>query len=192
MIKNAEIHFNDAGTPVANRFDDVYFSNDDGLAESLYVFYQQIHIDKRLQNNGKAKFVIAVTGFGTGLNFLNAWAQFKQRPSDANVAQLHFVSFEKYPIHLDDLIKALSAWPSLQALAAQLCQQYPMALSGCHRLEFEQGSVILDLWFGDIHDTLPQLSYSEEGFVDAWFLDGFAPSKTQICGNSLCLMPWRT
>ena len=177
MIKNAEIHFNDAGTPVANRFDDVYFSNDDGLAESHYVFYQQNHIDKRLQNHGKSKFVIAETGFGTGLNFLNAWTQFLARPSDANVTQLHFVSFEKFPIHLDDLIQALSAWPTLQPLATQLCQQYPMALSGCHRLEFEQGSVILDLWFGDIHDTLPQLSYSEEGFVDAWFLDGFAPSK---------------
>ncbi|MDW7548039.1 bifunctional tRNA (5-methylaminomethyl-2-thiouridine)(34)-methyltransferase MnmD/FAD-dependent 5-carboxymethylaminomethyl-2-thiouridine(34) oxidoreductase MnmC [Pseudoalteromonas peptidolytica] len=177
MIKNAQIHFNDAGTPVANSFDDVYFSNDDGLAESHYVFYTQNHIDERLQNHGKDRFVIAETGFGTGLNFLNAWHQFNQRSKDASVNQLHFVSFEKYPIHIDDLVKALQAWPTLAPLAKKLCQQYPMALEGCHRLEFDSGSVTLDLWFGDIHDNLPQISFEQNGIIDAWFLDGFAPSK---------------
>ncbi|MBR8841463.1 MULTISPECIES: bifunctional tRNA (5-methylaminomethyl-2-thiouridine)(34)-methyltransferase MnmD/FAD-dependent 5-carboxymethylaminomethyl-2-thiouridine(34) oxidoreductase MnmC [unclassified Pseudoalteromonas] len=177
MIKNAQIHFNDAGTPVADSFDDVYFSNDDGLAESHYVFYTQNHIDERLQNHGKDRFVIAETGFGTGLNFLNAWYHFNQRSKDACVNQLHFVSFEKYPIHIDDLVKALQAWPTLAPLAKKLCQQYPMALEGCHRLEFDNGQVTLDLWFGDIHDNLPQLSFEQAGFVDAWFLDGFAPSK---------------
>ena len=69
MIKNAHIHFNHLGTPVADQFDDVYFSNDDGLAESHYVFYQQNHIPQRLQNHDRNHFAIAETGFGTGLNF---------------------------------------------------------------------------------------------------------------------------
>ncbi|WP_440053186.1 bifunctional tRNA (5-methylaminomethyl-2-thiouridine)(34)-methyltransferase MnmD/FAD-dependent 5-carboxymethylaminomethyl-2-thiouridine(34) oxidoreductase MnmC [Pseudoalteromonas sp. T1lg65] len=177
MIRNAQIHFNDAGTPVADNFDDVYFSNDDGLAESHYVFYSQNHITERLHHHDRTRFVIAETGFGTGLNFLNAWAQFKQKAQDAKVKQLHFVSFEKFPIHLNDLIKSLQAWPTLKAFADKLCAVYPIALQGCHRLEFDHGAVTLDLWFGDIHDNLPQLSYGAEGFVDAWFLDGFAPSK---------------
>ena len=67
MIKNAHIHFNHLGTPVADQFDDVYFSNDDGLAESHYVFYQQNHIPQRLQNHDRNHFAIAETGFGTGL-----------------------------------------------------------------------------------------------------------------------------
>ena len=101
MIKNAHIHFNDLGTPVANDFDDVYFSNDDGLAESHYVFYQQNNIESRLQNHDREHFVIAETGFGTGLNFLNAWQQFydhlqcpqvqSQQPN--TVQRLHFISF---------------------------------------------------------------------------------------------------
>ncbi|MFW7344328.1 MnmC family methyltransferase, partial [Pollutimonas sp. H1-120] len=39
------------------------------------------------------------------------------------------------------------------------------------------GAIILDLWFGDIKTSLPQVAVSERGLVDAWFLDGFAPSK---------------
>ena len=120
MIKNAHIHFNDLGTPVANDFDDVYFSNDDGLAESHYVFYQQNSIDTRLQNHDREHFVIAETGFGTGLNFLNTWLQFSdhlqclqvQSQQSNKVQRLHFISFEKYPLSVNDLKQALQAWPS--------------------------------------------------------------------------------
>ena len=177
MIKNAQIHFNEMGTPVADNFDDVYFSNDDGLAESHYVFFTQNNIAERLQNHDQPHFTIAETGFGTGLNFLNVWHHFKQRPVGSTVQKLHFISFEKYPIKQNELIKALATWPSLKAQASALCQQYPIALAGCHRLEFENGQVILDLWFGDVHQSLPQISYQSQGIVDAWFLDGFAPSK---------------
>ncbi|MDK1286013.1 bifunctional tRNA (5-methylaminomethyl-2-thiouridine)(34)-methyltransferase MnmD/FAD-dependent 5-carboxymethylaminomethyl-2-thiouridine(34) oxidoreductase MnmC [Pseudoalteromonas umbrosa] len=176
MISNAQIHFNDSGTPVADNFDDVYFSNDDGLAESNYVFFEQNELQTRLTNHPRKHFVIAETGFGTGLNFLNTWARFKQAESLA-AERLYFMSFEKYPIKLDDLKLALKAWPGLTSLSEQLCEQYPLALQGCHRLEFEQGRVILDLWFGDVQDSMPQIAYQSKGIVDAWYLDGFAPSK---------------
>src|SRR5690606_20889098 len=35
------------------------------------------------------------------------------------------------------------------------------------------GTVVLDLWFGDVNESLPQLN----ALADAVFLDGFAPSK---------------
>ena len=185
MIKNAHIHFNDLGTPVANDFGDVYFSNDDGLAESHYVFYQQNNIESRLQNHDREHFVIAETGFGTGLNFLNAWQQFydhlqcpqvqSQQPN--TVQRLHFISFEKYPLSVNDLKQALQAWPSLSHLSAQLVSHYPINLTGCHRLEFANGLVVLDLYFGDVLECINSMSYPQSGLVDAWFLDGFAPSK---------------
>ena len=177
MLKNATIHFNALGTPVADHFDDVYFSNDDGQAESNYVFFLQNKLDHRLEDPDLSQFVIAETGFGTGLNFLNVWQKFDQIPASKRVKQLHFISFEKYPIHPDQLPQALALWPELEEFATQLCQQYPCAVAGCHRLKFAQGSVILDLWFGDVHQILEQISLPSDGLVDAWFLDGFAPSK---------------
>ncbi len=177
MIKNAEIHFNETGTPVAGAFDDVYFSNDDGLAESDYVFYQQNRIPERLPAHPRPSFVIAETGFGTGLNFLNAWRRFDEVRLAGSDKRLHFISFEKFPLRRDDLKSALANWPTLTSYAEQLIARYPMALKGCHRLEFEGGRVVLDLWFGDVHDSIATMSYPPGGIVDAWFLDGFAPSK---------------
>ncbi|MDN3377036.1 MULTISPECIES: bifunctional tRNA (5-methylaminomethyl-2-thiouridine)(34)-methyltransferase MnmD/FAD-dependent 5-carboxymethylaminomethyl-2-thiouridine(34) oxidoreductase MnmC [unclassified Pseudoalteromonas] len=188
MIKNADIHFNHLGTPVADNFDDVYFSNDDGLAESNYVFYQQNDIPRRLQNHDQAHFVIGETGFGTGLNFLNSWLQFKNHLANRqhdenkvqkqqNVNRLHFISFEKYPIKHSDLAIALAAWPELALLSEQLVAHYPINLAGCHRLEFENGQVVLDLHFGDVQESINNMAYNQSGLIDAWYLDGFAPSK---------------
>lgn len=176
MITNATIHFNETGTPVADKFDDVYFSNHNGLAESDYVFYQQNHINQRLETHDQPHFVIAETGFGTGLNFLNAWHRFSQH-KQKKVKRLHFISFEKYPMTKSDLATALGAWQTLARYSQQLISQYPQALQGCHRLEFENGAVVLDLWFGDVLDSLNAMHYSAHGLIDAWFLDGFAPSK---------------
>lgn len=190
MIKNAEIHFNNLGTPVADNFNDVYFSNDDGLSESDYVFYQQNNMPYRLQNHDQTHFVIAETGFGTGLNFLNTWQQFKnhltnrQHPNrevhnleQQNVKRLHFISFEKYPIKATELKKALQVWPTLAPLTDQLLKKYPINLAGCHRLEFDNGQIILDLHFGDVQESIAAMSNPAQGLIDAWYLDGFAPSK---------------
>ncbi|MBU2971331.1 bifunctional tRNA (5-methylaminomethyl-2-thiouridine)(34)-methyltransferase MnmD/FAD-dependent 5-carboxymethylaminomethyl-2-thiouridine(34) oxidoreductase MnmC [Pseudoalteromonas sp. C2R02] len=176
MIENAHIYFNQSGTPVADKFDDIYFSTDDGLAESSFVFVEKNRIIERFCNHDQNHFAIAETGFGTGLNFLNTWQQF-ENSENKTVKKLHFISFEKYPIKKSDLAQSLAAWPSLKPYAEQLVDLYPVAMQGCHRLEFSNGSIVLDLWFGDIQDTLPQICFQEKGIIDAWYLDGFAPSK---------------
>ncbi len=177
-IQTAKIHYNDQGTPVSDLFGDVYFSNESGLEETQYVFLQQNGLPDRWLQHPAEYFHIIETGFGTGLNFLLAWHNFRQALAAAptmRCQRLYFSSFEKYPITHADLKLALTQWPSLAPLAAQLLAQYPPALPGCHRLQLDNGQVILDLWLGDVHDSMPQLSL--HNLADAWFLDGFAPSK---------------
>ncbi|WP_163390902.1 bifunctional tRNA (5-methylaminomethyl-2-thiouridine)(34)-methyltransferase MnmD/FAD-dependent 5-carboxymethylaminomethyl-2-thiouridine(34) oxidoreductase MnmC [Enterovibrio norvegicus] len=179
-IEHAQIHWNDAGTPVSDNFDDVYFSNANGLEETRYVFLHQNHLPTRWQHVKRDRFVIAETGFGTGLNFLAVWqefAAFRNQHPDAKTQQLHFISFEKFPVTQSDLEKSHAAWPELADYAKALRKHYPAAVSGCHRLILADGMVTLDLWFGDIKDCMPQVWTSDEGIVDCWFLDGFAPSK---------------
>ncbi len=36
--KQAQVHFNENGIPIADHFDDVYFSNDSGINETQHVF----------------------------------------------------------------------------------------------------------------------------------------------------------
>ncbi|HIF9382756.1 TPA: bifunctional tRNA (5-methylaminomethyl-2-thiouridine)(34)-methyltransferase MnmD/FAD-dependent 5-carboxymethylaminomethyl-2-thiouridine(34) oxidoreductase MnmC [Photobacterium damselae] len=185
-IENAVLDWNELGTPVSNDFDDVYFSNANGLEETRYVFLQQNGLPDRWNDFSRRRFVVAETGFGTGLNFLALWQQFKafraENP-DTTVKELHFISFEKFPVTLDDLKKAHLSWPELSDLAQQLHAHYPPAVADCHRIILEDGLITLDLWFGDIQDCMPQVWTGDEGIVDAWFLDGFAPSKNLAMWN---------
>nr|WP_290700069.1 bifunctional tRNA (5-methylaminomethyl-2-thiouridine)(34)-methyltransferase MnmD/FAD-dependent 5-carboxymethylaminomethyl-2-thiouridine(34) oxidoreductase MnmC [Halomonas sp. UBA3074] len=159
------------GAPHSAAFDDVYFTRGDGRAETEHVFLGANHLPQRFAAwEATRPFVIGETGFGTGLNMLCAWACFEQHA--APTARLHLISTEKFPLAREALEQALAAWPSLAAYARVLCDQWPAAVSGIHRLHLTE-RVTLDLHFGDTTERLTQL----DGQVDAWFLDGFAPSK---------------
>ncbi len=101
----------------------------------------------------------------------------EQAPLSGNGSRLHFISVEKYPLTQADLRKALAAWPELAPLSQDLIDQWPLPVSGCHRLLFADGRIRLDLWFGDIKEMLPQVPHPATGLVDAWYLDGFSPAK---------------
>lgn len=159
------------GAPHSQAFDDVYFTRGDGRAETEHVFLGANHLPERFADwQSTRPFVIGETGFGTGLNMLCAWACFEHHaPSNA---RLHLLSTEKFPLERSALEQALASWPSLASYAHTLCAQWPAAVSGIHRLHLTK-RVTLDLHFGDTTERLAQL----DGQVDAWFLDGFAPSK---------------
>ena len=177
-LHHARLDWNEAGTPVSSEFGDVYFSNDNGLSETRYVFLQQNRLPERFSHHDSDSFVIGETGFGTGLNFLATMATFlEQAPLSGNGSRLHFISVEKYPLTQADLRKALAAWPELAPLSQPLIDQWPLPVSGCHRLLFADGRIRLDLWFGDIKEMLPQVPHPATGLVDAWYLDGFSPAK---------------
>ena len=156
---------------MSQQYGDVYFSRASGLDETRHVFLEQNHLPQRWRDLQQDSFTIVETGFGTGLNFLCAWQLWLVCAPPA--ARLHFVRIEKYPLTLDDLTRALSLWPPLAAERAALLAQYGMLAPGWHRLSFAQGRVTLTLIIGDVQTSLPLLRAK----ADAWFLDGFAPSK---------------
>ena len=183
-IQHAKIHFNEENTPVSDKFDDVYFSNQDGLAETHYVFLEGNQLWERWVNYQEAHFVIAETGFGTGLNFFavtTLFREFRQKHPDSPLKRLYFTSFEKYPLPLDALQQAHLAYPQFSHLAQHLQQHWLNPIQGCYRFHFDETT--LDLWFGDVAENLPQLGDYMNGKIDAWFLDGFAPSKNPDMWN---------
>jgi len=183
-IQHAKIHFNEENTPVSDKFDDVYFSNQDGLAETHYVFLEGNQLWERWVNYQEAHFVIAETGFGTGLNFFavtTLFREFRQKHPDSPLKRLYFTSFEKYPLPLDALQQAHLAYPQFSHLAQHLQQHWLNPIQGCYRFHFDETT--LDLWFGDVAENLPQLGDYMNSKIDAWFLDGFAPSKNPDMWN---------
>lgn len=159
-------------TPVSASFEDFYFSTDDGLNESRYVFLKPNHLPKRFTEGSLSEpFIVAETGFGTGLNFLITWQAWQQETQPKR--PLHFFSIEKYPLRREDLSKALANWPELNQFIKPLIEHYPPIVAGLQTLEFEAGNVRLSLLFGDITTDLSSLHFK----ADAWYLDGFAPKK---------------
>ncbi len=149
--------------PVSTRFEDPYYSIDNGLAETGHVFLGGNDLPARFRDG----FHIAELGFGTGLNFvttLQAWAV--ANPS----GQLHFTSFEAFPITADQAATALSAFPELEPFAANLIHQWDNVFHGPVQIT---PSVKLHVVTGDARTTLPHWTAK----ADAWFLDGFSPAK---------------
>lgn len=177
-ISPANVTFNPTGTPVSEDFDDVYFRDGKGLAETDYVFIKHNYLLEKWSTHSESHFVIAETGFGTGLNFLRTWQIFQrflaENPS-ATCQHLYFISTEKFPIPLAELQQAIACYPELAQEANAFYEQYPQPLFGCHRLHFP--NVTCDIWIGDINETLPLIYTPKNGLVDVWYLDGFAPSK---------------
>ncbi|NLD01022.1 MAG: bifunctional tRNA (5-methylaminomethyl-2-thiouridine)(34)-methyltransferase MnmD/FAD-dependent 5-carboxymethylaminomethyl-2-thiouridine(34) oxidoreductase MnmC [Gammaproteobacteria bacterium] len=175
---HAQLHWDEQGQPLSSQFDDVYFSKASGLAESQHVFLKHNQLPARFANltDGQT-FVIGETGFGTGLNFLSAWQCFNQH-AHAN-ARLHFISVEKYPLQHSDLRQALELWPELSELREQLVQQYRAIHEGFQHIQLDSGRISLTLLIGDALEMLQQV----DGEIDAWFLDGFAPSKNPEMWN---------
>lgn len=160
--------------PISKQFGDVYFSKDNGLLETRHVFLNGNDLSERLANLKDFEyFSVGETGFGTGLNILALWQLWQQVRPD-NQSHLHAISVEKFPLSKADLIRALNVWEELKPLAEQLIEQYPLPIAGCHRLTFPKERFSIDLWLGDAQEIFPSMAKTKA--VNAWFLDGFAPS----------------
>lgn len=169
---NAQIDWDEQGRPHSRQYDDIYFSKDQSLEETQYVFIEQNRLRERFAALAPDScLVIGETGFGTGLNFLCAWQLFAAQAPES--ARLHFVSVEKYPLSRADLVRALQLWPGLAAFSEPLLAQYVAVHPGFQQFSFANGRVTLTLLIGDVLEQLPLL----EAAVDTWFLDGFAPAK---------------
>ncbi|WP_424988045.1 tRNA (5-methylaminomethyl-2-thiouridine)(34)-methyltransferase MnmD [Microbulbifer sp. S227A] len=167
--QQAELQWRDGHVPVSTRFDDPYFSLENGLAETRHVFLEGNGLPGRFREG----FHIAELGFGTGLNMLTAWAAWEQAEQRS---PLNFTSFEAFPMARDDMATALAAFPSLSPWRDRFLAVWT-GQGDC-----DLGTLRLTVITGDARETLPGWA----GRADAWFLDGFSPAKNpELWGETL-------
>ncbi len=148
----------DGVIPISDRFDDPYFSKQDGLAETQHVFLGGNDLPARLSPG----FHIAELGFGTGLNLL---ATVMACPPDTPIT---YTSFEAFPLTTPDIARALTAFPQALAVADPFLAAWAQRLT-----RFDLGQIRVQVILGDARDTVPKW----QALADAWFLDGFSPAK---------------
>lgn len=168
-LQLAHLGFDPGGTPLSRDYGDIYHAADGGPGQARHVFLGGNGLPERWR--GRERFTILENGFGTGLNFLATWAEWRadlDRPR-----ALHYLAVEKHPFAAADLARLHAAWPEFEYLASALRDAWPVLTPGFHRLEFAAGRVVLTLMLGDTADCLRKLRAS----VDAYYLDGFDPKK---------------
>lgn len=168
-VTPATVTISDNGILRSTQFNDVYSSSAGGIEECLHVFLDGNDFKSRIKNANQ--FTIAELGFGTGINFLatsNKWESHSH--PDAN---LHYISIEKHPISIEDLRYFYSKLSNSFSLAEELLALYPLPITGAHRFHFNEQNITLTLIFEDALAALKESTFA----VDAWYLDGFCPSK---------------
>ena len=168
MVERGQVDWEPSGAPRSRRFQDVYCSREDGLAETKAVFLAGCGLPDAWR--GRNHFVVGELGFGTGLNILallQLW-----RDSRPPGGRLHVFSVEAYPLSAGDAARALAGWPELSDLAAPLLARWPTS-GGFHRLEVPELGASIDVAIAEVAEALAAWN----GEADAWFLDGFSPAK---------------
>ncbi|KAJ04415.1 tRNA (5-methylaminomethyl-2-thiouridine)(34)-methyltransferase MnmD [Sulfitobacter mediterraneus] len=156
-----QILWRDGEVPVSTRFDDPFFSLENGVAETEHVFLAGNALPERFVDG----FQIAELGFGTGLNLLVAWDAFA---ASGVSGQLRFTSFEAFPMSPQDMARAHAVFPEFGGKRDLLTKAWT-GQGGVIDLPGVRAEVIV----GDARETLPRW----DGMADAWFLDGFSPAK---------------
>ncbi len=168
--QTAELDWKEGHTPVSRRFDDPYFSVQDGLAETRHVFLGGNDLPARFTPG----FHVAELGFGTGLNMLAALIAWRGAGA---AGPLRFTSFEAYPMTADDIARALDAFPEAAAVAGPFVEQWAAG-----RRVIEIPGLRAEIVIGDARETLAAWPHR----ADAWFLDGFAPARNpELWGHAL-------
>jgi tRNA U34 5-methylaminomethyl-2-thiouridine-forming methyltransferase MnmC len=157
--QRAELTWTEDQIPVSDRFDDPYFSLQNGLEETRHVFLAGNDLPARFAQG----FRIAELGFGTGLNMLTVWSEWEKA---GQTSTLSFTSFEAFPMAPEDMKRALTAFPEVAPWAERFLAQWQGG-------RCDLGTLHLEVIEGDARQTLP----AWQGKADAWFLDGFSPAK---------------
>lgn len=160
--------------PYSIEFGDHFYSRDDGRLECDHVFIRGNRLPERWATNTSG-FVIGELGFGTGLNLcetLRQWKNYHVQQDGAPHPAAHYISFERFPMPRAAIERALLRWPEIDAERASLCAGWPETPEATIRIDLAKG-FSLTVVCGPALSLLSDWS----GMFDAWYLDGFAPSR---------------
>ena len=145
----------------SRRFDDPFYSLQDGLAEARHVFLGGNDLPQRFRDG----FHVAELGFGTGLNFAAtalAWQQ-----AGVTRGGCSSRASRRFPWPWKMYGRRWATSPRRLPFASTI----EAALDG--RACVDDLGITLSVEVGDARQTVP----AWEGRADAWFLDGFAPAR---------------
>ena len=165
----------DNNEPRSLDHDDRFFQSN-VIDETSEVFIKANNLLERWAENKQSNFKIAELGFGFGLNFLitaKYWYQHNQNSKE----WLDYVSIDCFPLNIKDFKKVVANYPELKEFSDEFIEHFPIECNGFTRVEFPKFRIRLTLIINNVEDALVSLIGNKNNKFDAWYLDGFDPSK---------------
>lgn len=157
------------GLLFSKQYDDYYHSKQGNLEEKLYVFINSNNLIERWRT--KDRFTIFEFGFGIGLNFVLTWKLWKE--CNLLGKTLEYISIEKNILPFSILKQYLEQHKEYQSLLDELEPYYNFPTDGVYKISLSN-NFILTLY---VQDFVQKEIDLQNTTVDAWYLDGFSPSK---------------
>ncbi len=152
----------------SKKFNDFYFNSINPTNECKYVYINANNVIQKIKQT--SNLVIGELGFGIGLNFLMTIKSLENKL--INNKQLHYISFEGYPLEHKQLKEIYSNFKELNIISDRLIKRLPLKMSGIHDIYFPEYNTYLTLVYDEFR-SLKKFSF----MADIWYLDGFAPKK---------------
>lgn len=170
-MKPAVARFVD-GRLFSPKFND-YYAAQDPVAETVHVHINPANLSERMCR--ARTFTIFEFGFGAGINFLTAGAEFLKH-ADSN-ARLRFISCEAFPLSSALISQAHTLASVDRTLSQQMLDFYPPLISGIYRRLLASDQIELTLFFANAKTALNEFMDQDSVGIDTWILDGFAPDR---------------
>ncbi len=152
-------------SPRSLNYQDIYWGKGNPLEEKNHVYPARHDIERRARS--AAHFTIVETGFGFGNNFLLTARKWRDTGAPGI---LHYIATENRPVSLPDLERHFSEHRIRGA--RWLLDHYPPPLRTVF-CSWMYSNIRLILILDDTRKAMKQLTAE----VDAWYLDGFKPSR---------------
>ncbi len=172
--KYQDVIWND-NLPYSTAYQDRFFQ-DDAISEITNIFIEPNRLLERIKDGSQVN--ICELGFGFGLNFL-VTAKFWLENNNLGSFNLEYLAIDEALPSKEQILKIIDSFPELEEISKIFLQDYDLDHNDAQRIYFPSLKIKLTLIQNDIESGLKNLLGLKNNQIDAWYLDGFDPSKNK-------------
>ena len=180
--KHQEVVWKDS-LPYSSAYQDRFFQ-DDAISEITNIFIEPNQLLERIKNGSRVH--IGELGFGFGINFLVTAKFWLENNKNSDSLNLEYLAIDEALPTKAQILKIINNFPELKEVSNIFLNSYDPSHNDSQRIYFPSLKIRLTLIQNDVESGLKNLLGLANNQIDAWYLDGFDPSKNKsMWSNSI-------
>ena len=149
----------------------------DAVSEITNIFIEPNHLLARIENGSQIH--IGELGFGFGLNFFVTAKFWFENNKNLNFHNLEYIAIDEALPTKAQMLKIIEQFPEFSEICNTFLKNYNFSHNDIQRIYFPSLKIRLTLIQNDVESGLKNLLGHMNNHIDAWYLDGFNPSKNK-------------